>query len=87
MPANIRIRCKYNDCQFLNGLFCGKADKVEFDPKRGCLDYIPIQKETSEDDLIEDDELAEEEEEWLDLEDEGEEEDSEEGTKFESFDE
>ena len=87
MPANIRIRCRYIDCQFLNGLYCGKNDQVELDQKKGCLAYTPAQKDVPEDELIEDEELVEEEEEWLDLEDEDEDEDDEEGGKFDNFDE
>jgi hypothetical protein len=87
MPANIRIRCKYIDCQFLDGLFCGKPDDIELDPKRGCLAYTPIQKEAAEDDLIEEDELAEEEDEWLDLEDEDEEEEDETESRYDNYEE
>lgn len=76
MPAKVRIRCKYIDCQFLEDLFCGKSDEVEIDQKKGCLAYLPIKNETPEDDLVEDDELSGEEEEWMELEDEEDEEDA-----------
>ena len=87
MPANIRIRCKYIDCQFLDGLFCGKTDEVELDQKKGCLSYLPVQEESTGDDLAEDDELAEEEEEWMELEDEEDEEDAQDDAQFEDYDE
>jgi len=87
MPANIRIRCKYIDCQFLDSLFCGKTDEIELDQKKGCLGYLPVQEDTPEEDLVEDDELAEEEEEWMELEDEEDEEDAREETRFVDYEE
>ena len=87
MQANIRIRCKYIDCQFLDGLFCGKTDEIELDQKKGCLGYLPVQEDTPEEDLVEDDELAEEEEEWMELEDEEDEEDAREETRFVDYEE
>jgi hypothetical protein len=86
MPATIRIRCKYIDCQFLDGLYCSKTDEVELDLKRGCLSYIPVKEETSEEDMVDEDELSEEEEEWLDLEDE-EDEENEDDMRFEDYEE
>ena len=87
MPATIRIRCKYIDCQYLDGLFCGKTDEVEIDPKKGCLSYLPVQEEAAGEDLVEDDEMAEEEEEWMELEDEEDEEDAADEAQFEDYDE
>ena len=87
MPANIRIRCKYIDCQFLDGLFCGKSDEVELDPKKGCLSYLPVRDETPVDDLVDEEELAEEEEEWMELEDEEDDDDTEEDSRFEDYEE
>ncbi|HEX7556903.1 MAG TPA: hypothetical protein VF338_09780 [Leptolinea sp.] len=87
MPANIRIRCKYLDCQFLDGLYCKKSDEVELDQKKGCLSYSPIKDEIPEDEALEDEEITEEEEEWMELEDEEDEEDAKEDTRFEDFEE
>jgi hypothetical protein len=87
MPAKIRIRCKYIDCQLLDGLFCGKQDEIEFDRKKGCLSYLPVQKDPLEEDLVDEDDLLEEEEEWLELEDEEEDEELEEDTKYDNYEE
>jgi len=68
----IRIRCHYDDCQFLSGLYCGAA-QVEIDRKKFCLTYIPVNQAEQE---IEEEVLEEEEEEvdsWEDLESEEEE--------------
>jgi len=87
MSANIRIRCKYIDCQFLDALFCGKTDEIELDQKKGCLAYLPVQEKTPEEDLVEDDELTEEEEEWMELEDEEDVEDAQDQTRIEDYEE
>ena len=33
-----RIRCSYEDCVFINKLFCTSAS-IELDPEDGCLTY------------------------------------------------
>jgi hypothetical protein len=69
MPANIRVRCKYVDCKFLNGIFCGNAD-IEVNPKDVCLAYVPvIVEELPEDEDDFDGDEAEDEAEWTELED------------------
>ena len=74
MPANVRILCKYIDCKFLNGLYCGCLD-IEIDPKQSCMTYIPVEAPLEIDDE-EHEADEEEEEEDLSLEAWGEEEDA-----------
>jgi hypothetical protein len=74
-----RIRCRYEDCVFLEDKYCGAA-AVEFDPDSGCLTYSQVedveavQTEEWDEDLLdeeeEEEELYEEEEEDDDWEEE-----------------
>ncbi len=69
----VRIRCHYDDCVFLNGLYCSAAE-IELDPKKFCLTYNPVNQAEPE---VEDDVDVEEEEDlesWEELEGEEEEE-------------
>ncbi len=59
-----RIRCRYEDCVFLEDGYCSTAE-IELDPEMGCLTYtrydeLPVDEEED----WEDEELFEEEEEW-----------------------
>ncbi len=58
-----RIRCRYEDCIFLDEHYCTAAE-VEFDPDQGCLTYRPATEILGEDwedeDLLEEDELLDE---------------------------
>lgn len=65
-----RIRCRYVDCVFLDGGYCGTA-AVEFDPEVGCMTFTHVADATEDDDLNEED-LDEmwEEEDLLEQEDE-----------------
>jgi hypothetical protein len=69
MPANIRVRCQYLDCEYLNGLYCGNAE-VEFNPKQFCLSFsaVKVAEVDDVDDEFDEEELGEEEE-WLDEDD------------------
>jgi hypothetical protein len=76
-----RIRCRYEDCVFLEAGFC-TSERIELDPEMGCLTYQQAEEagaaaeEWQEDEELEvlDEEEAEEEEE-LEWEDEDEDED------------
>ncbi len=65
-----RIRCRYEDCVFLEEGYCGAA-AIELEPDTGCLTYSRVDEADNpdEDEWEEDefeDELAEEEEELYD---------------------
>ncbi len=72
-----KIRCHYEDCEFLDEGFCSAA-LIELDPDKGCLTYQPTADAISEEtwDNDEDDELdewgditsldEEDEDDWLD---------------------
>jgi hypothetical protein len=61
-----RIRCRYEDCIFLDGGFCS-APAVELDPDTGCITYRTPGEAGKDDDRIYEDELLDD---W-DLEDLG----------------
>jgi len=65
-----RIRCRYEDCIFLDGGFC-TAERIELDPEMGCLTFQRADEVVEEVVWEEEEEL--EEEEVLDDEDEEEE--------------
>lgn len=74
----VRIRCRYLDCQFLDGMYC-KAAAVEIDPDEGCHNYKPIEEEhvDPDEDLANDDPDEDlEMEAWEDLEEDEDEEDA-----------
>ena len=66
-----RIRCHYNDCDFVDEGYCSAA-AVEIDPDTGCATYSASEGVVSEEgwdeeeDLEEWEEDAEEEDLWLD---------------------
>ncbi|MBI9044364.1 MAG: hypothetical protein JEZ06_07750 [Anaerolineaceae bacterium] len=65
-----RIRCQYDDCQFIEENYCSAA-RVELDVDKGCLTYFPNYKENDSDlDVADVDEL----EKWDDWEEDPEEE-------------
>jgi hypothetical protein len=70
MPANIRLRCQFLDCEFLVGVYCSKSEIV-LEPKKVCLTYSPVALPDVADDDDEEDLEEEEltEEEWNDEED------------------
>ena len=71
-----RIRCRYEDCVFLEEGYCGAA-AIELEPDAGCLTYTRVDEtENADADEWEEDEFEEEfEEEEEDLYDEEEDED------------
>jgi len=72
MPANVRIRCHYIDCKFLDDLFCGNPS-IEIAPKGGCQSYDPVESEETPEEEVELEDEAEEEEveeDWLEEDDE-----------------
>ena len=65
MPANVRIRCHYIDCKFLDDLFCGNPN-IEIAPKGGCQMYVPVESpEEIEEEEEPEDEEEELEEDWI----------------------
>ena len=57
-----RIRCRYEDCVFLEEGFCGAA-AIELEPELGCLTYSRVgDAEAKEEEGWEEDELDELEE-------------------------
>jgi len=80
-----RIRCRYEDCIFLEAGFCS-AERIELDPETGCLTYQQADEAVAEEAWVEDEDTevldAEEEEEeeieWEDEEDDEEDDDEEE---------
>ena len=66
-----RIRCHYNDCTFIDDIYCSAA-AVEMDPKNGCItflpaDGVPVESSRKDNDEFDEDELEEEEDaEWGD---------------------
>jgi hypothetical protein len=71
-----RIRCRYDDCVFLEEGYCGAA-AIELEPDTGCLTYSRVDEaESPAEDEWEEDEFEDEfEEEEEDLYDEDEDED------------
>lgn len=76
-----RVRCHYQDCEFLDERYCSAA-AIEIDPDKGCLTYRPTEDigsgESWDDDeaLEEWEELVEDEDDeemWVSLDDEEEE--------------
>jgi hypothetical protein len=68
-----RIRCRYEDCVFLEDGYCGAA-AIELEPDTGCLTYTRVddaeEKEDEEWEEEEVDELDEEDDDYFDGEDE-----------------
>lgn len=68
-----RIRCRYEDCVFLEDGYCGAA-AIELEPDTGCLTYARVDDaEAKDDEEWEDedaDELDDEEDDYLDGDDE-----------------
>jgi hypothetical protein len=60
-----RIRCRYEDCVFLEEGYCGAA-AIELEPDTGCLTYSRVDESESAEDEWEEDEFDEEEEELYD---------------------
>lgn len=64
-----RIRCRYDDCVFLEDGYCGAA-AIELEPETGCLTFTRVEDaEAKDDDWDEEEleeELEEEEEDFLD---------------------
>jgi len=60
-----RIRCRYEDCVFLEEGYCGAA-AIELEPDTGCLTYSRVDESQSAEDEWEEDEFDEEEEELYD---------------------
>lgn len=62
-----RVRCRYEDCVFLDEGYCTAA-LIEVDPDQGCLTYRPIEDVLDEewDEALEDEELLDEDEDLLD---------------------
>ncbi len=58
-----RIRCRYEDCIFLDEHYCTAAE-VEIDPDQGCLTYRPASEVLGDD--WEDEDLLAEDEDLLD---------------------
>lgn len=59
-----KIRCHYEDCEFLDEGFCSAA-LIELDPDKGCLTYTPSADSIPEEPWDSDDE--EEADEWGEL--------------------
>ncbi len=59
-----KIRCHYEDCEFLDEGFCSAA-LIELDPDKGCLTYTPSADSIPEESWDNDDE--EEVDEWGEL--------------------
>jgi len=59
-----KIRCHYEDCEFLDDGFCSAA-LVELDPDKGCLTYQPTADSIPEEPWDNDDD--EEVDEWGEL--------------------
>lgn len=58
-----RIRCRYEDCVFLEDGYCGAA-AIELEPELGCLTYTRVDEAQDADvEAVEDDEY---EDEWDD---------------------
>ena len=60
-----RIRCRYEDCVFLEEGYCGAA-AIELEPDTGCLTYSRVDESESAEDEWEEDEFDDEEEELYD---------------------
>ena len=60
-----RIRCRYEDCVFLEEGYCGAA-AIELEPDTGCLTYSRVDESESAEDEWEEDEFDEEEEDLYD---------------------
>ena len=74
-----RIRCRYEDCVFLESGFCS-AERIELDPETGCLTYqqaeeVEVVEGWTEEEPVE---LLDDEEEEIDWEDEDEDDEEEE---------
>jgi len=73
-----RVRCRYDDCIFLEEGYCGAA-AIELEPDAGCLTYTPVDeaeaKEEEWDEEEFDDELEDEGEDFYDEDEEDEDED------------
>jgi len=79
-----RIRCRYEDCVYLEEGYCS-TNEIELDPEMGCLTYtrydeLPVDEEAEwqEEDLFDEEEWEEEDEDLYEDEDEDEEWDDEE---------
>ena len=59
-----KIRCHYEDCEFLDEGFCSAA-LIELDPDKGCITYTPSADSIPEEAWDSDDE--EEADEWGEL--------------------
>jgi hypothetical protein len=64
-----RIRCRYEECIFLDGGFC-TAERIELDPEMGCLTFQQADEAVEEEVAWEEEEEELEEEEVLDEEEE-----------------
>ena len=76
-----RIRCRYEDCVFLEDGYCGAA-AIELEPETGCLTYSRVDEvvekaEEEWDDEELEDEVEEEDEAWGDDDDDWEDDDDE----------
>lgn len=64
-----RIRCRYEDCVFLEDGYCGAA-AIELEPDTGCLTYTRVddaeEKEDEEWEEEETEDLEEEEDDYFD---------------------
>jgi hypothetical protein len=69
-----RIRCRYEDCIFLEDGYCGAA-AIELEPDTGCLTYTRVDDDSKEEDEWEEDDVEELEEDDDYFEDEDEDDD------------
>lgn len=72
-----RVRCHYNDCEFLDERYCSAA-AIEINPDNGCLTYRPTEDISTvagwdDDESLDDwEEIADEDDDdlWVSLDDE-----------------